>query len=295
MPKKFKFIQKYICKIKTPRSFSSVISTCKHPRTASFALGRTTSREADHHGENPRKDEAATLYDIDQFLLENFKSLYVENRDEIHNRREMEQNGDEIELVKGNEKKKLDRPSNLCGSRRFFVPIGPSSSSLMEEARLSFRRRSDKVEGVAGAGAGGSSSTSTISEILYNSEDDDDSSDDDDEDGDYVNDEYMTIKTYSWNPYNDFLVSMEEMIESKLEEDREIDWDFMEELLVCYLSLNDKKSRKFIISAFVDLIVSLRKPSEKPNIRRPGGQRKLAGVARRKRRGRRNQGMLLQN
>ncbi|KAG6780479.1 hypothetical protein POTOM_013339 [Populus tomentosa] len=38
-----------------------------------------------------------------------------------------------------------------------------------------------------------------------------------------------------------------------------VEWDFMEELLFCNLNLDEKTSHKFILNAFVDLIVGLRK------------------------------------
>lgn len=54
---------------------------------------------------------------------------------------------------------------------------------------------------------------------------------------------------------------MEEMVEARLNDRGRVDWEFMEELLFCYLDLNEKKSYKYILSAFVDLIVVLREKS----------------------------------
>lgn len=34
-------------------------------------------------------------------------------------------------------------------------------------------------------------------------------------------------------------------------------WEFLHELLLCYLALNPKSTHKFIIGAFADLLVSL--------------------------------------
>ncbi|WCJ40718.1 Transcription repressor OFP14 [Euphorbia peplus] len=276
MPKKFKSIQEYISKVKTHRSFSSIISGCRHPRTASFAVNRS-SHEADHRGDVQKKDEAATLYDIDQFLLENFKSLYVENSDENRLRHEKKHE-------KGDEKEKLDLPSHMYASHRFFVPIGPSSSSLIEEARLSLSRYSDKGDSESSSTSSTTRKSVAIDDSMFIISDDEDDENSDETsyaDGVFVNyDDYMTVKTYSWNPYNDFLASMEEMIEAKLEEEGKVDWEFMEELLVCYLSLNEKKSRKFIISAFVDLVTSLRQRPERVSIRHSGGHGKLDGAAR---------------
>ncbi|XVF25007.1 hypothetical protein REPUB_Repub13aG0177100 [Reevesia pubescens] len=75
--------------------------------------------------------------------------------------------------------------------------------------------------------------------------------------------ECIAVLTYSPNPYDDFKRSMQEMVEARLKHHSTIDWDFMEELLFCYLNLNDKKSYKFILSAFVDLIVDLRQNERK--------------------------------
>jgi uncharacterized protein (TIGR01568 family) len=79
-------------------------------------------------------------------------------------------------------------------------------------------------------------------------------------------DNCVALLSYSPSPYDDFRRSMQELVESKygkLENNhRKIDWDFMEEILFCYLNLNEKKSHKFILSAFVDLITVMRRNSE---------------------------------
>ncbi|KAG6425951.1 hypothetical protein SASPL_110162 [Salvia splendens] len=64
--------------------------------------------------------------------------------------------------------------------------------------------------------------------------------------------------TYSPDPYDDFRRSMQEMVEVRLEHNRNVDWKFLEELLFCYLDLNNKKSYRFILRAFADVIVLLR-------------------------------------
>ncbi|KAA8541816.1 hypothetical protein F0562_022968 [Nyssa sinensis] len=55
----------------------------------------------------------------------------------------------------------------------------------------------------------------------------------------------------------------QEMIEATLPQYGKVDWEFVEELLLCYLNLNDKNSYKYILSAFVDLIVVLCEKSGK--------------------------------
>ncbi|KAL3628184.1 hypothetical protein CASFOL_027230 [Castilleja foliolosa] len=57
----------------------------------------------------------------------------------------------------------------------------------------------------------------------------------------------------SRDPYFDFRVSMEEMVEAHGLRD----WGCLEELLACYLRLNRKSNHGFIVGAFVDLLVRL--------------------------------------
>lgn len=63
----------------------------------------------------------------------------------------------------------------------------------------------------------------------------------------------MMMAMASHNPYMDFRVSMEEMVEAHgLRE-----WSRLQELLHCYLRLNDQTTHKTIFLAFVDLIMNL--------------------------------------
>ncbi|KAJ4722469.1 Transcription repressor like [Melia azedarach] len=67
----------------------------------------------------------------------------------------------------------------------------------------------------------------------------------------------VAVKKYSPDPYSDFRCSMLEMIEARNLSDVMADWDFLHELLLCYLTLNPKDTHKFIISAFADILISL--------------------------------------
>ncbi|KAK4856919.1 hypothetical protein QYF36_022625 [Acer negundo] len=67
----------------------------------------------------------------------------------------------------------------------------------------------------------------------------------------------VAVKKYSPDPYKDFRCSMQEMIEAKNLKDVISNWDFLHELLFCYLSLNPKHTHKFIITAFSDILISL--------------------------------------
>ncbi|KAF2323324.1 hypothetical protein GH714_034622 [Hevea brasiliensis] len=221
MPTKLqKSLQDYLSKIKNPTPPNSMSSSktgfyqaAKNPKTPSFARDRSLN-------EGHERDGAATLSDIDRFLFENFKSLYIKNDEEDHPQKktcgeEEEEgggDGDYDNRVRGprgvlyhdhyDSPRLFEIPPDLCGSHRFFVTAG-SSSSLIEEAR-------DKV----------------LSE-----------------------------------PNEDFRLSMQEMVEARLQRKGKVNWDFMQELLFSYLDLNEKKSHKFILSAFVDLVVGLRQRS----------------------------------
>ncbi|KAK6117170.1 hypothetical protein DH2020_049049 [Rehmannia glutinosa] len=72
----------------------------------------------------------------------------------------------------------------------------------------------------------------------------------------------VAVQTYSPDPYSDFRKSMVEMIESRdLTDVRADNWGFLNELLLCYLTLNPKHTHKFIVGAFADVIVSLVLPA----------------------------------
>ncbi|XP_072962574.1 transcription repressor OFP13-like [Typha angustifolia] len=66
-------------------------------------------------------------------------------------------------------------------------------------------------------------------------------------------DESMKMVMASNDPYQDFRASMEEMVEM-----HELnDWPRLLELLHCYLKLNEKKTHKVIMLAFMDLLAHL--------------------------------------
>ncbi|GFP84038.1 transcription repressor ofp11 [Phtheirospermum japonicum] len=67
----------------------------------------------------------------------------------------------------------------------------------------------------------------------------------------------VAVQTYSPDPYSDFKKSMVEMIEARDPTDLKADWEFLNELLLCYLTLNPKHTHKFIVGAFADVILSL--------------------------------------
>ncbi|KAJ6715226.1 TRANSCRIPTION REPRESSOR OFP14 [Salix viminalis] len=267
MPKKLqKSLQDYIYKIKNPaqniqissNSFSNsrnwIFRGCKHPRTLSFAIAGNQSKSRAEEDEEKR--DAATLSDVDRFLFENFRSLYI--------------NDDDGNFPEG---KYIDPPLDLCGSHRFFVEPGSSSGSLVEEARSSLTVTSENMGSTST-----STSTSTVNEDAA-------TADSNDPTPVRLPDDCIAVLAYSPSPYDDFRQSMQQMVEEKLQNNGIADWDFMEELLQCYLRLNEKTSHKFILSAFVDLIVGLRKNEDKVPVRsrhsrtaRSEGRRKYENV-----------------
>ncbi|KAK7261834.1 hypothetical protein RIF29_28155 [Crotalaria pallida] len=286
MPKKIqKTLQDYLTKIKTRHppqlqlpfnsissSKSWILSGCKHPKTPSFALegrksgGGSSSSSNDNsrdHDHNHKEDVAATLADVDRFLLENFKSLYVkddhddDDNDDDNNEatgnknnkntkrvfledRRRDEEGPKLGPILFDSPRLVEIPRDLCGSTRFFVKPG-FSGSLMEDANTTFDR---------------DESGSTATAITTN-----DSSSK--EGKAKLPDNCIALLTYTPSPYEEFRRSMQEMVEARARNNEgDIDWEFMEELLFCYLNLNEKKSHKFILSAFVDLATTMRQNAE---------------------------------
>ncbi|PSR96117.1 Transcription repressor like [Actinidia chinensis var. chinensis] len=249
MPKPLpKSLQDYLSKIKKKQknshinfrsrilsSSGGILRGCKHPKTPSLAFDSNSKEAASN-------DAAATLADIDRFLFENFRSLYLNADEEEIKKCDKDDHEGKTCEVSFEFPGFVDPPSSLCGAHRFFV--GPSSSSsLVKESRTSATTAED------------TNSTSTITAI-----------------SDVAKqvtgpDDFIAVFTYSPSPYDDFKHSMEGMIAARMHQNGKVDWEFMEELLFCYMDLNDKKSYKHILSAFVDLIVVLRENSSKVPMR----------------------------
>lgn len=101
-------------------------------------------------------------------------------------------------------------PEPIRASERFFVKPG-SSSSLIEEARLSTGSLPPQCEGQA-------------------------------------------VAILSRDPDADFRRSMLEMVDARhVDPEEPLDWEFMEELLYCFLQLNDRGVHKHIVRAFTDI------------------------------------------
>ncbi|KAL2932516.1 Transcription repressor OFP14 [Bienertia sinuspersici] len=287
MPKKIqKSLQGYLSKIKkqTPHlqfSHSSLSSTtskilggCKHPKSLSFSDRKSRQNHHDHHHQHHNDEAAATLEDIDKFLIENFKSLYGK---EDHSDNNHEDDDDYVfphnNKQKGKAKEYQVRkkgdittlggvgiifdspryftpPPDLCGSHRFFISPA-SSSSLIEEAQLIGVGTSvSDLE----TGSTSASTMDTRAPPLNYIKDDTSAIPEGIED-------CIALLRVSPSPYEDFRRSMQEMLDAKINSNQRVDWDFLEELLFCYLRLNEKKQYRYILSAFVDLVVVLRQIS----------------------------------
>ncbi|CAN6464892.1 unnamed protein product [Victoria cruziana] len=66
----------------------------------------------------------------------------------------------------------------------------------------------------------------------------------------------VAILTYSPDPYSDFRTSMQEMVEAQ-DLDISADWGYLQEMLMCYLKLNSRRTHKYIVGAFADLLMTL--------------------------------------
>ncbi|CAI0559504.1 unnamed protein product [Linum tenue] len=76
----------------------------------------------------------------------------------------------------------------------------------------------------------------------------------------------VAVKKYSPDPYADFKKSMVEMIESRRIKDARGNWDYLHELLSCYLDMNPKNTHCYIIAAFADIVVRLLSTSPPPEV-----------------------------
>lgn len=270
MPTKFhQSLNAYLSKIKNPTPFSLsssknwILSGCKNPKTTSFVANSSINIE-----EHINRDGAATLSDIDRFLFENFKSLYIKNDEEDHHQKKKGEEGRQLKEEDGDydqvnlggvlhhnhddsSSEFYDIPPDLCGSHRFFVATG--FNSLIEETQTNLTTTFEKEE---------ISSTLTSNTIINSARNSSNGSNIKNINVALPNNCIALIK-YSQGPNNDFRQPMQEIVEAKLQQKEKIDWDFVQDLLFCYLDLNEKKSHKFILSAFVDLVMSLRQRSSK--------------------------------
>ncbi|KAF8103357.1 hypothetical protein N665_0188s0295 [Sinapis alba] len=242
--------------VSSSNSFSSskkwVLAGCKHPKKLSFSFKHKrrpskTRFNDDHVYQDP--GHAATLSDIDRFLEENFKSLCIRDDDDDEGEEKDDKNKGKREQSSSSSSDEEDNDY----SQRFERTWGPAVYDSPKLPRLSPPPGSSEE--------GPSSSRSSL----------------------VLPENCIAVLRYTAEPQEDFKKSMVEMMESKLGgmRESEVDWDLMEELLFCYLDINNKISHKFILSAFVDLIISLR--DNEKTITRKGLVRSLSTRATRER------------
>ncbi|XP_019430006.1 PREDICTED: transcription repressor OFP14-like [Lupinus angustifolius] len=254
MPKKIqKSLQDYLSKIKNHHSQIHIPSKkwilpgCKHSRTTSLVIEDISQDPSLSKKNVDKKDLEATLADIHRFLMENFKSLYIKDDEEIHDTKRVHDDDEEEDHSHHKDSKQGpilfdESPSKLSDYNRFFMK-GDFFSSLIER---------DSYIGDKGTSSSTTSTTTfddSLSSISHLAKD---------QNVDQTNPEYVVVLACSSNPYDDFHQSMKEMVEARLRNNEVVDWDYMEQLFFYYMNLNDKKSYKFILNAFVDLVAVLR-------------------------------------
>ncbi|CAL9173214.1 unnamed protein product [Musa hybrid cultivar] len=242
-----KSLQTYLSKLnKVPSHLHTPNST--KPAAASWLLSacrypRTPSFAVDRDlPDHSARDPSATLSDDDCFLYEKFHSLYSR-----------EDAGDDFTSLSP----RYDEdpaPTAFRPTERFFVSPA-TSNSLLRDARPS---------AAASSSSPSCSSSSCTSDPRP-----------------AVPGGGVAVMTYSKDPYDDFRRSMQDMVEARhLDPNRASDWDFMEELLFCYLELNDRNVHKDILRAFTDVTVSVRRRDMALRRRPPGRGNSRSGEGR---------------
>ncbi|KAL2338090.1 hypothetical protein Fmac_012536 [Flemingia macrophylla] len=173
-----------------------MMSGCKHPRTHSMDMDKVVTTP------NNVKDDQAMLADIDRFLLENFKSLFLED---------------------------IQQTTHHSSTR--FLQDSHHSSLFTDTT----------------TDAGSSSTASTETDHHQTT---------------VVPDNCLVLLANSASPAEDFRRSMQGMVEARIRNHVNVDWDFMEELFHCHMNLNHKNVHKFILSAFVDVVSAMRRQPE---------------------------------
>ncbi|XP_020102172.1 transcription repressor OFP14 [Ananas comosus] len=204
---------------------SWLLSACKYPKTPSFAVSRHNDDDA---ADAAAAAHGATLSDVDRFLHENFHSLYIRDPSDVTD-------------AAASPPPRFDpEPGPVRSSDRFFVSPATTSNSIMLDR--------------AGPATSASTSSSSSEEDTSAAEGGED---------DVAAAAAAAVVTFSKDPYEDFRRSMREMVDARrVDASQPLDWDFMEELLFCYLELNDKSVHKYILTAFTDLTVSFRRPRD---------------------------------
>ncbi|KAA8550848.1 hypothetical protein F0562_002532 [Nyssa sinensis] len=154
-------------------------------------------------------------------LIKNFNSIYDQTFDSISQSKSLSlSSSDDPSSSESDSEATIPDFATVFASQRFFFSSPGRSNSIIESSSSSpSQRKQPKSDTVLGGG--------------------------------------IAIPTFSPDPYKDFRLSMQEMVEARDLIDVRANWDYLHELLLCYLALNPKSTHKFIVGAFADLLVSL--------------------------------------
>lgn len=218
-----KAINVYLSKLKksSPSERWLLPSSCRYPTAPPSPSSSSSSSSFDPYAipDCSHVSKGATLSDIDDYLHENFKSLYTSS----YSSSTSVVVGPQIDISP----RFINPPDEVIkASQRFFITPGPTNS-LIEEAQLS---------GITPL------TLQPLPEALGTNQTDG-----------------RVVMTVSMDPYVDFRKSMQEMVDARdMDLFRSVDWGFLEDLLVCYLELNEKSVHESILRAFKDLTKGLR-------------------------------------
>jgi uncharacterized protein (TIGR01568 family) len=137
-----------------------------------------------------------------------------------------------------------ESPKNLHGTSRFFVQTG-ALRSLAEEARTSVCEPGN-IDKERGRDAGDVQLRGNRRQPTGVSAE-----------GVKLPGASVAVAIDTLEPHTEFQRSMMEMVGSRLERNLTVDWDYLEELVLCYLELNENECRKYILSAFFHVLVEL--------------------------------------
>ncbi|KAM1042023.1 hypothetical protein FF1_031179 [Malus domestica] len=196
----------------------------------------TTLDDNDHSRPLPTSTATATA-STSTSMIKNFNSLYDDKSTLFDSTTTTSKSLSSSLLSTPDDYSDTDAPApdfaTAFASRRFFFSSPGLSNSIVDQSSFAATSSSSKT----------STSETEVRKLFINHS--------------------VAVPTFSPDPYRDFLRSMQEMVEARERtpdsEDvkKKSNWEFLHELLLCYLALNPKSTHKFIIGAFADLLVSL--------------------------------------
>ncbi|PIA31758.1 hypothetical protein AQUCO_04900209v1 [Aquilegia coerulea] len=183
-------------------------------------------------------------------LIKNFNSLY--DNTPASTSKSLSRTSDDFSTTDYSETESTTAPdfATIFASQRFFFSSPGHSNSIIESSSSSSSTCQSSQSSLSDSPP--ESSTTTSDTLVAGG---------------------VPTPTYSPDPYMDFRRSMQEMVEDRKLSDVTTDWDFLHELLLCYLALNPKHAHKYIIGAFADLLISLM-ASDESRRREPSDDRR---------------------